>query len=162
MYGIHILKNNNEWFKIANVNDNIKLNIDSDTQVGKLMHKVCSSIVTMENNKFSDNKIISVGCKDNIQDEYILFGFVNDLRYRRGTIYYGFQYAQGTQKIRLLIFATDKIHHSAQCFGTNPLTLEISSIINDIKNEINDNVDGTGFTNDIFQNVKNSQYIIGI
>jgi hypothetical protein len=133
-YNIFILNvTNNIWQEIATLNDNIVINMSYKNQVSNLIVKICASINEMERSKlmFDDNKRrIFVGVKGNKYNERIEFTFIGDMRYRNGTIYYGLQHVEQTNKTRFLIFGTNESHHGGA--GTNPiLHKSIETIINE-------------------------------
>ena len=158
MYSIYTLKKN-IWHDYATVNGDVInfLTTFISNELREVMTKVVQNIVRMEAGSY-DNFIVSAGTNN----EHILFGLVGVFRYRRGSAYYGIQYAEYTKQIRLLVFPTDKMHHSGGCFGTSPITLDIPTLLNDIKNEMREKIILCNFDTEILERIMKNDYIVGI
>ncbi|CAH6419659.1 Hypothetical protein HVR_LOCUS733 [uncultured virus] len=108
------------WRTVANISNN-KINIEfpSTESVKLLSEKICERICMYENQgyftDFKSNPAIIVGEPHDI----LYFTFIDSIKYRRGTVYWGIQYSINTKQTRILAYGTNRIHHSG--FGTNPL-----------------------------------------
>lgn len=150
------------WNQICIANYFITLEKMPTPSLQALNLKICGSIIDWESTENSpnqeDKKRIVVGNSDKL--EFLPLG---DLRWRRGTIYYGVQYSYKTKKLRITIYGTDKVHHGAVSFGTNPIDLPISEIYDKIQKELSQlDFDKLDISSEIKELLKSGNYTIGI
>ena len=125
------------WTPIASVSDTITINKMPSQSLQSLMVRICGAILDMETffNKLSGQYQKKMITGENT-DDIIEFSFLGDLRWRRGSVYFGAQYSHKTKNVRILVIGTDKIHHSAVSFGTNPIDYPIDEIYTKVKDEL--------------------------
>jgi hypothetical protein len=161
MYTISIYRNNNTWFELSTIaSNNSQINHTNIESIDIFNEKIVNQIVKYE--IVSMNNKLDLPMQINTSS---INGYIIDFhKYRRGTIYVVLQYSYETKQVRILLYGTNKIHHSATSFGTNPiLHLNKNQIYKLVTNSINKIIDNNGkFDNEIITIINSGKYIFHI
>lgn len=141
-YSIYTLNlANRAWAKIGSgltENNTISIEPQITDSLLELVKQLVIKVNQFEKNyelTENDKKKFVVGSKSD-ESDVIDFTFIDKIAWRSGSIYVGIQYSHKTQKVRIIMLGTNKIHHQGVCFNTNPINLPTSEIVNKL-NEIN-------------------------
>lgn len=167
-YNIAALNIKNKTWRLVGTTkkDSLTLISAPTKSLDELSHLVCMDIMKYETSYAPiDFKIETSVCTSSPED-IISFKFIDALKYRGGSVYWGIQYSYKTQKTRIIAYGTDKVHHSGGGFRTNPLSMT-NSIIEDFNNKvdkfiINKEYDSYNLSLEIIQALENDTYIRGI
>jgi len=124
LFRIH--EKNGYWQKVAQVSSENKLIlIDQKTRLGALQllayheSRILTLIMDTESQDNVNQEILNF-LESKSDSEFIQSYLIDSMQFRRGTVYIMIQ--SSNRGVRIISYATDKIHHSASCFFTSPLT----------------------------------------